>query len=384
MGQIDLDMYTESQLKHLQEAKQKGTKIIGFFPGNFVPEEMIYASGAIPICLSHGSLNAAEAALAEVPDKICPFARAQIGERLLKKNPYYHMIDMLIAPISCVHLSKAAEVWEHHADVEIFKLGIPHQNTMGFGLQYFKDRLGDLKERLQAFTGNEITDKKLGEAIDVYNRIRKRLKEISLLRRTAPSPFNSVDFIKLNHVSFYSAPVAYGDMLDSVYKQLKEDKKAAADNAPRLLLIGPNVAYGDYKVLEMVQSAGGDIVAEELCEGIRYYWNEIDNKTDLLQSLAVGYLQDRVPCAFMQDSARIRLDFARKLIEDFNISGVIWYQLLCCEVYDVESYYFSQMLEKQDLPMLILESDYSVSDLGRLKIRIDAFIEQLRGVMSNA
>ena len=33
----------------LQEAKEKGGKIIGFFPGNYVPEEIIYASGAIPV-----------------------------------------------------------------------------------------------------------------------------------------------------------------------------------------------------------------------------------------------------------------------------------------------------------------------------------------------
>jgi benzoyl-CoA reductase/2-hydroxyglutaryl-CoA dehydratase subunit BcrC/BadD/HgdB len=384
MGQTDLEAHIKNQLTQLKEARQKGTKVIGFFPGNYVPEEIIYASGAIPICLAHGSLDAAEAALTEVPDKICPFARAQIGEKLLKTNPYYNMIDMLIAPVSCLHMLEAADIWIHHADVEIFKLGIPHQSTTDFGLQYYMDRLRVLKELLQAYTGNEITDKRLSEAIDIYNKIRRLLKKISLLRRSSSPPFSAMDFIKLNHASFYADPVVYGDILDSLYEELKTKEQAGNNEAPRLLLIGPNVAYGDYKVLELVQSAGGEIVIEELCEGIRYYWNEIDNKADILESLAVGYLQNRVPCAFIRDSAKARFDFVLELIKDFNISGVIWYQLLCCEVYDAESYYFSKMLEKHNLPMLILESDYSMSDLGRLKIRIEAFIEQLRGVMSNA
>jgi benzoyl-CoA reductase/2-hydroxyglutaryl-CoA dehydratase subunit BcrC/BadD/HgdB len=384
MGLIDLDAHMENQLTQLEEAKKKGKKIIGFFPGNYVPEEIIYASGAIPICLSHGTLDAAEAALAEVPSVICPFARAQIGEKLLKTNPYYEMVDMLVAPTTCVHMVKAAEVWEHHAYTEIIKLGIPHQNTTDFGLQYYVDGLRALKERLQAFTGNEITNEKLSEAIEIYNRIRRLLKKISLLRRSSPSPLTAIDFIKLNHASFYTDPVIYADMLDSIYDQLKVKKQVNNIEAPRLLLLGPSVAYGDYKVLELVQSAGGNIVMEELCEGIRYYWNEIENKADLLESLAVGYLINRVPCTFIRNSTKVRFEFAHKLIKDFNISGVIWYQILCCEAYDVESYYFTNKLEEYNIPILILESDYSMSDLGRLKIRVEAFIEQLRGVMSNA
>jgi benzoyl-CoA reductase/2-hydroxyglutaryl-CoA dehydratase subunit BcrC/BadD/HgdB len=72
----------------LEEAKKKGIKIIGYFPGNYVPEEIIYASGAVPLCLTAGgNSQPAEAALSVVPQIMCSFARAQIGERLLKKTP---------------------------------------------------------------------------------------------------------------------------------------------------------------------------------------------------------------------------------------------------------------------------------------------------------
>ena len=117
---------------------------------------------------------------------------------------------------------------------------------------------------------------------------------------------------------------------------------------------------------------------EELSEGMRYYWQNIENRGDLVQSLATGYLRDRLPCAFMRNSARKRLDFALKLVKDFNVSGVIWYELLGCETYDSESYLFAQRMEEQDIPMLILESDYGKADIGQLRIRIEAFIEQIR------
>lgn len=376
MKRKDLDTHLGNRPAQLREAKKHGVKIVGFFPGNYVPEEIIYASGALPICLADGgSSEAADAAMTEVPNLICPFARAQIGERLLKTNPYYSMIDMLIAPITCQHLKKAAEIWEYHADIEIFKLGIPHQYDADFGLEYYADRLRALRDRLQAFTGNEVTDEKLSEAIGLYNRMRALLRKISLLRRTSHPPIRSSEFVKLNHASFYADPASMVEILEAVYEETRHKQQVTNLNAPRLLLLGPNVAYGDYKVLELVEAGGGEIVAEELCEGMRYYWQDIENKGDLLQSLATGYLRDRLPCAFMRNSAKKRLEFTLKLIEDFDVSGVIWYELLYCETYDSESYFFSRKMAERNIPMLILESDYGSADTGQLKTRIEAFIE---------
>ena len=382
MQEERLAIHLKERPSQLLEAKNKGVKIIGYFPGNYVPEELIYASGAVPLCLINGGdSKPAEMALSVVPQVICPFARAQVGERLLGKNPYYSMIDMLVAPITCQHLKKVAEVWEYNGDLEIFKLGIPHQHNNDFELEYFNDRLKALKDRLQAFTGNEITDEKISEAIELYNKMRELLKNISLLRRTSPSLLSGLDFVKLNHASLYADPVFMVDFLDSVYHELKDKQQVTETDAPRILLIGPSIGYGDYEVLQLVKAAGGDIVIEEICEGVRYYWNKVESKGDLIESLAREYLVDRVPCAFMRYSTRKRLDFALKLIKDFAVSGVIWYELLCCETYDAESYFFSQELGDRNIPMLILESDYSAANTGQFRTRIEAFIEILRGVM---
>ncbi|OGP54586.1 MAG: hypothetical protein A2Y65_06320 [Deltaproteobacteria bacterium RBG_13_52_11] len=364
----------------LREAQEKGVKIIGYFPGNYVPEELIIASGAIPICLiDGGDTLPLEVSLSAIPHIFCPFARTQIGERLLRRNPYYNMIDMLIAPITCQHLKKAAEIWEYYGDIEIFKLGIPHQYSNDFELGYYRDRLRALRERLKAFTGNKITDKSICSAIKLYNRMRELLRKISLLRCDASVPLDALDFVKLNHASFYADPALMVDILESVYDELREKPSVAETDAPRLILIGPNIGYGDYKMLELVKEAGGEIVIEEVCEGMRYYWSTIDTTGDPLESLARGYLRDRVPPAFMRYSAKPRLDFALKLITDFTVSGVIWYELLGCETYDAESYFFTQKVGERNIPMLILESDYGMAGVGQMKTRIEAFIEMVKG-----
>jgi benzoyl-CoA reductase/2-hydroxyglutaryl-CoA dehydratase subunit BcrC/BadD/HgdB len=375
-----LDVHLKKRASDLKHAKENGVKIIGYFPGSYVPEEMIYASGAIPVCLANGGdSTTVEASLSVLPRHFCSFIRAQIGEIKLNCNPYYDLIDLLIAPIACQHLKKVAEILEYSGNIKILKLGIPNAYDSDPALEYYSYQLRKLRDRLQVLTGNVISDEKIISAIDLYNSMRKLLREISLLRINSPLPLSSIDFIKLNHTSLYADPAFMVEVLQSIYSDLKEKQLPAKINKPRLLLIGPNVAYGDYKVLEIVEAAGGEIAIEEVSESIRNYWQTISTLGDPVESLARGYLRDRIPCAFMIHSARARLDFALKLIRDFNVSGVIWYELLGCETYDSESYYVSRKLEDKKIPLLILESDYGTSDIGQLKNRIDAFMEIVKG-----
>jgi benzoyl-CoA reductase/2-hydroxyglutaryl-CoA dehydratase subunit BcrC/BadD/HgdB len=81
----------------------------------------------------------------------------------------------------------------------------------------------------------------------------------------------------------------------------------------------------------------------------------------------------------MRYASKKRLDFTLELISEFNVTGVIWYELLCCETYDIESFFFERELGERNIPMLILESSYEAEGIGQIKIRIDAFIEMLKG-----
>lgn len=366
---------------HLRQLKEKGGKIVGYFVGDYVPEELIYASGAVPIGLCHGGdPMPANAALSATTRFLCPFARAQYGEKLLREQPYYQLIDMLVVPITCQHLRRAGDLWDYYTDVPVFRLGIPHEYDSEDGLNYYTDMSRRLRSSLEEFTGKPITDGALKETIDLYNKMRSRLTEISLARKEPNPPISTLDFIRLNHASLYADPRFMVDVLDSLSQEIRaKGGKGAVPDAPRLLLVGPNIAFGDYKILELVNEAGGTIVAEEICEGVRFYWENVQSNGDLVEALARRYLRQRLPCAFMRRSAEKRLDFIAGLAKEFNVAGIIWYQLLYCDTYDIESYYFVQQMEKLGFPVLKLESDYDILDRGPLRTRIEAFIETLKG-----
>lgn len=392
-----VDALLRSRGEDVERAGHTGRKVVGYLPGGYVPEEMIYASGAIPLCLSHGGeAKAADQGLSILPGVICPFARAQVGEMLLDTNPFYSSLDLLVVPSTCQHMKKIGDVWEYYRGPQVFKLGVPYEHDKDFELQYFRDRLGALKERLEALTGTTITDAALTEAIAVYNRLRALFEALSLTRRSPHPPLSSLEFMRLNHASLYADPVAMADLLEAVYQGLPLREVSApppdappADvprtpahrqgKRPRVLLTGPNLAFGDHDVLKAVAAAGADLVVEEVFEGVRDYWHRIDATGDPLDALARGYLIDKRPAAFMRGSTRKRLEFVKQLIREFDVSGVIWYQLLCCEFYDEEAFFFERGLRPDGIPMLMVESDYHALDSGPLKTRLEAFVETLVG-----
>ena len=378
------DSLMEARLRTLAEARAAGRKVVGYLPGGYVPDELIYASGAIPLCLIHGGqARSAEEALSLVPNVICPFARAQIGETLLKANPLYNTLDLVVVPTTCQHLKQVGDVWEHQGTVDVFKLGVPYDCQDDYEVEYYRGRLSELKKTLEHLTGNVITDDKLTEAIDVYNRLRGLLRTLSLARRDRQPAISTLDFVRLNHVSMYVDPVMMADVLEALCSTTPAAAPLPADR-PRVMLMGPALAFGDYDIINLVTEAGAEVVVEEIFEGIRDYRHVVNGSGDPITRLAWSYLHDKKPAAFARGATRKKIDFVLDLIKQFDVQGVLWYQLLCCELYDEESYLFEKVLRERGIPMLVVESDYHSLATGAVRTRLEAFVEIMEGGPTDA
>ena len=366
------------ELKKLKEGG--GRKVVAYLAGDYVPAELIYAAGAVPVGLIHGGdPEPVEAAHRAILRYLCPFARAQFGYWVLKEQKYYELFDLMVAPISCQHLRRVADLYSVYTELPVFRLGVPQPYDGEHGVNYFKESLVLLKQRLEGLTGNEVTDKKLNEAIGLYNRIRGLLREISELRKSPRPPITTRDFIRLNHAAHLAAPEFVVEMLEGLYRELSQ-QEGPESQAPRLLISGPNIAMGDYKVLDVIEESGGRIVAEDIAEGVLFYWENVAVDGDPLGALATRHIGKRPNCAFIRPSLKRHIEFIRGLARDFKVDRIVWYQLRFCETWDMESYFCAEELKKlaEPIPMLKLDSEYDISDRGQLRTRVETFVETLR------
>jgi len=72
-----------------------------------------------------------------------------------------------------------------------------------------------------------------------------------------------------------------------------------------------------------------------------------------------------------------RLDLLDKLISEFQVDGVVEMVLQACHTYAIESHNIKRHVSGQGIPYMMLETDYSTSDIAQLSTRAGAFVEML-------
>jgi len=361
----------------LKKTRENGTKIVGYVPNGYIPVELIYACGAVPVAIAKGGDSGPLAASASYLGRFLdPFCRAQIGYRILQEEPSYEMLDLLIVPITDMHIRGIADSWGFFSDVEVFSFPVPHAKTH-HGLQHYLEGINLVKERLERLTGTEITMERLRKEIELTNNIRAILKEISLMRKLESPPITGKDFIRLIHRSLYADRLILKEALELFRDEIK--KKTPPDlEKPRILLTGSTLAVGDYKVIDLLEEAGASVVIEEFCEGLPDYWQAIDTDDDPMHALAANYFANSVPGALFRGSTKERFAFLLRLAQDFKVDGIVWYSLMHRETYDIEGYLFHEVANQHGLPMLKVISNYDASETGAIRTRIETFIETIK------
>ncbi|MBN1627450.1 MAG: 2-hydroxyacyl-CoA dehydratase [Deltaproteobacteria bacterium] len=378
---IRLNEYMSNRVIELKRMRDEGKKVVAYFIGDFVPTEIIYAAGAIPVGLVYGGdSDAVDASSYAVYRYLCPFARAQFGYWVMRDHvPYYNFIDLLTVPISCQHLRRAGDLYEYYTDIPVFKMGLPQAYDGERALKYFKDTLVLFKNRVEALTGNKIGNEDIRAAVKVYHRMRDLLRKISELRKLPRPPITTIDFIRLNHAAHLADPKFMIEILESLYEEVR-GKEGLYENRPRILIAGPNIALGDLKVLNLIEELGGMTVVEDIAEGILFYWENVVCNRDPIAALAERYLMKRPNCSFRWPNLERHLDFIGTLARDFSVDGIIWYQLSLCETFIMESYFIKERFGQMDppIPFLRIDSEYDIGDIGPLRTRIETFIQLLK------
>ena len=73
-----------------------------------------------------------------------------------------------------------------------------------------------------------------------------------------------------------------------------------------------------------------------------------------------------------------RFELVKKLAQDYQVDGIVDLAWQACHTYTIESYGLREYIkDEMELPFLQIETDYSDSDLGQLRTRVEAFLETM-------
>lgn len=375
----ELDKLSKQRESDLQKAKKDGKSIIQY-TGNFIPEEMIKAAGAEPYLMCRGGESEPiDASLEDIHRFINPLVSSMVGFYELGLDPVTPISDLIVMQQTDNHIARISELFEFKK-LPVWKIGVPPDWKKKIAFNYYIKSLEKFKVKLEDMTGKPINNEIFKNELEKTNRLHEALRRIDSLRKRQNPPIGLTEFAKLNHYSFMVDKDIMIEELNELYDKLKDAPGKFHDNDPRILFCGRALAIGDYTIPRLFGESGGIIVSDFMDEGMRPYRNDYTINGEPLISFAKTSYLERHPISVFQPAWEDRFEYMKDLIKEYDVDGVVWYQLSFDEIYDMEYTVLVKLLGELNIPIIKIESsyEYSKETMVPLNTRVESFIELLK------
>jgi len=377
-GLAAVEEYYQDYGSRIRELKRRGKRIMGYLCA-FTPVEIITAAGLVPFRIKGDVNEPITKADAEMETIVCPLVRSCFDVSLKGK---YEFLDGIVIPHACDSMCRTYDVWKYTLDLPYSHLiNMPH-GTDDSSLEFYKAELDTFRRSLSQFAGGEISDQSLTQAISLYNENRAKVRELYELRKTNPPLISGTEVTKLLIAAVSIPAEEAAELIDSVIEEIKQRDRVLAAKSTRLMVVGAqvdNVAF-----IDLIENSGAWVVADDLCPGAREFFSDIAVTPDPIDGIAERYLR-KIYCGRTfrerrggyQEYLEQRFGHIGRFIRDFKVDGVVLYIYKYCDPFGFEVPAVKSYIESKGTPVLYLEDEYSMSTIGRLRTRIQAFLELL-------
>lgn len=304
----------------------------------------------------------------------CDFIKSILGA-FREKDPLYSSLDSIYNFYTCDCTKRVSEaILEYYKDADTFVLPRNRHNKDSYDFLAGEFRI--FTETLEELTGKKVEPSRISESIRLYNKIRKILTEISTLRKCDPPKLSGGEFYSLMRGYFYLEPEHFLTVCTDALRRVKE-RTVSETGKPRIFLSGGLQADGDMRLVELLEKElDVTIVAEDNCTGLKSISFNLDETEEPYASLAKGYM-DKAPCARMKP-LNDSIDFSVALAKEYKAEAVIYSYVKFCPCYGQVKNEFIKHFQDEGFPVLDMGLDYSRSDYGQLRTRLETFIDMVK------
>ncbi len=365
--------------------KEKGKKVIGYMC-LFAPTELILAADAIPVRVNSGWYDTSKLGDRVVPVEVCPVIRSTIGAKMIELSPFLEQSDALISVLTCDGMTKLSEILSDYKT--IWGMNVPRIKDSTQSLRFWNDEIKQMKTQIEQFTGNKITRKSLKESIELSHRATKAFRRLQDLRKGSPVIMGR-DAMLVNQTYLWDDKLRWTEktevLCDELEARAQRKDWVCSPDTPRVMVTGTPMFWPDnWKLPTLVEESNpqGIIVADEQCSGERILNDPVGvdewSMDDMLNAIGERYLMaSTCPCFTSKDGNEDRINWLLNKVKEWKVQGVIYYVVRGCMLYAMEYTRVKKALDKINIPVYYLDTEYTREDVGQMKTRVEAFLEML-------
>ena len=375
-----MDAFRESSTilfnSHAQDWKTNGGSVVGY-TCSYVPDEILHAARILPYRLRGIGAKEMNIGDAYFGPFICSLPKCLLQ---LAGEGKYDFLDGVIVTPGCDSMRRLDDCWrkagEDRAETLppfFFHYAVPHK-TADYSLKWFIEETQRLKTAVEKHFNVTITDEQIHEAIDIYNEGRLLLSRLDALRCATDVAISGADALAVVLASTTIPRKTLNSLLTDLIAQI-ETGTTRTTGRKRLMIVGS--ANDDVELVRLIEGDKAIVVADNLCFGARFYADLVEQDGDPVAALAKRYLFHN-DCPRMFGDYKGRLKILKEKIERAAVDGVILQNIRFCDLHGSENGIFERDLEAAGIPCIRIEREYGpLVETGRIRMRIDAFLERL-------
>ncbi len=344
-----------------------------------IPDEIIHALGYLPLRLCAGHQIPAYLGEEFIPRDACPVVKASVGFHAMQVLPMYNQCETAIMPMTCDGKRKSAEVLSQFLPI------IPVPISMSKDHAAFEKTIATfqaLVKTLEYHTGVKLSNKKLKQACVEINEAQKQAYLLQEKLQAKNPQIKGSELMFVMNSFIYTKPSIWKEeakKLLQIIEEREKNPKIPKRQRPRVFIAGSPISFPNYKVPLLLEELGAQIVGDESCLSGRLMYDPVvpndDSSMGIIRALAARYVAACTCPVF--DSLDDRLCSLKTRYDNSKAEGIIYHVLRGCVPYDFELIAMEEFAERENIPLLRVETDFSAEDVEQVKIRFEAFVEMI-------
>lgn len=353
-----------------QTVEETGKDVVGVFPIR-TPEEIVYASGCVPIGMWGGRT---EISLADkyLQSFCCSIMRINLEYAM---KGVYDSIKAVLIPTYCDSMKCIVENWKLALpQIPTIAFALPQHRKLQAGLEFTVDETKRVKHELELALHKIITDEDVEKAFEVYEDYRKTMKQFAALVSEHPDIITAKKRYLITKAGCYMDKAVYTRMIKEINDGLKKEKKSEFTGI-RAIVTG--IMCEPTELLDIFEENNIAIVGDDLSLGSRIWRTESrEDVKDVYMKMAY-IIHDIEGDTFFFDpdkkKGQMLIDMAEK--EKADAAVVLMMKFCDPEEYDYPIY--KEELSKAGIPMLYIETDQQLDSFEQFRTRVQSFTEML-------
>ncbi len=322
---------------------------IGWFC-TYTPIEILEAAGLEPYGVRLDSGKGHEDVY--LGDSMCSYVRSCLGGAL---SGEYDFLDGVVMAHSCECMRRLYDGWEFkRGDIKpgcLNLLDVPRIYTER-SVDFFASEIERFKQSVEAVYG-EISQQAIIDAAVKSLHTSRLLSIIDGARKRHDTPVTGTKVQEIMAKGMKTNRDAFNTELETLIANLGSGDDRLSQ--PRILVYG---GPANARLVEAIEDAGGLVVYEHMCNGIRQIRANQNLKDDPIRYLARSYLS-KPPCPRMIGEHGIfGLSRLKRIAQEYKVDGIIYFTIKFCSNAQALWPMFKDVLAGV-VPIKMLEGDVS-------------------------